>query len=153
MTKTSLLAAACSFILLASCKNKPTPAAEPHTPGQNNLVKPVPDANDLLQTLQGLWQSEQDSTYFLEINDTQMRHLSHVRLIHESMIDVDGACQSPVCRPDGVDTSDGWCFTEISVEEEKYVAQCNFVVRCDTSRLEYRSLSGTGKSLIFKKIQ
>jgi len=154
MNKHSLLVALLSLLLLASCKNTPTPPKPPALVNLEDTTKSsIPDPNDLLRTLQGRWQSEQDSSYTLEIADTQMRHLNSGNLSYQSMIDVDGACESPVCRTGGVDTSDGWCFTEMTIEQGKYGAQCNFVVVCDTTRLHYRSLSGSGLDLSFKKIR
>ncbi|MBK6994204.1 MAG: hypothetical protein IPH31_04515 [Lewinellaceae bacterium] len=143
-----------SLISLASCKNTPTPP-KPDIPVSNedSTKSSIPDPNDLLHTLQGRWQNEEDTNYTLEIADTQMRHLKNGKLSYQSMIDIDGACESPVCRPDGEDTSDGWCFTEMTVENGKYGAQCNFVIDCDTSRLRYRSLSGSRIERSFKKIQ
>ena len=147
-------AALMSLILLAFCKNTPTPPQAAAAPFSEDSTKSaIADPNDLLRTLQGRWQSEDDTTYTLEIADTQLRHLNNGKLSHQSMIDVDGACESPVCKPSGVDTSDGWCFTEMTIEGGKYGAQCNFVIVCDTVRLQYRALGGTGKGLSFKKIQ
>lgn len=143
-----------SLLLLVSCNNTPPPAKPVLPAGTEDSTKSaIPDPNDLLNTLQGRWQSEQDASYTLEIADTQMRHFHGGQLTHQSMIDVDGACESPVCKPEGVDTSDGWCFTEMTVDQGKYAAQCNFVIHCDTARFQYRSLSGGGKDLSFKKIQ
>jgi hypothetical protein len=156
MCKNAFKLALLSLSLLTACKNNPaTPPAQ--TTGTNTeeaTKSSAPDPNDLLKTLQGLWQSEKDPTYTLEIADTQMRHLNGGKLISQSMIDMDVACVSSVCKPEGVDTSDGWCFTEITVKEGgRYGAQCNFVIVCDTTRLQYRSLSGGGNDLSFKKIQ
>lgn len=137
-----------------SCKNTTTPP--PAVPIANTEVETkssIPDPGDLLKTLQGRWKSEQDSTYTLEISDTQMNHFNSGKLTYQSIIDVDGACESSVCKLDGVDTSDGWCFTEIMVEDGKQVAQCNFVIFCDTNKFQYRSLIGTGSGLSFKKIK
>lgn len=155
MYQNAFILALLSLSLLVSCKNKTnTPPPTPGTNTEEATKSSAPDPNDLLKTLQGLWQSETDPNYTLEIADTQMRHLNGGKQISQSMIDVDGACASSVCKPDGVDTSDGWCFTELTVKEGgKYGAQCNFVIVCDTSRLQYRSLSGTGIELSFKKIQ
>lgn len=154
MNKFILSAALLGLLLLASCKNNPKQAqAAPASNIESETKSSLPDPNDLLHTLEGHWQSEQDPTYTLEIADTQMRHFHSGTLTSQSMIEVDGACESSVCKLDGVDTSDGWCFTEITVEQGKYAAQCNFVTMCDTARLQYRSLSGNGAGLSFKKIQ
>ena len=154
MNKHYLSVALLSLFSLASCKNTPPPTQPvPVVNSGDSTKSSIPDPNDLLRTLQGTWQSELDSSYMLEIADTQMRHLNSGKLTLQSMIDVDGACESPVCKPDGVDTSDGWCFTEITAKNGKYDAQCNFVMVCDTSKLQYRSLTSGGAGLTFKKIQ
>ena len=154
MKKYLLFCALIGLFSFSACKNTPNPAQAAATSNtEGNTKSSTPDPADLLKTLQGHWQSEQDSTYTLEISDTQMRHLNGGKLTFQSMIDVDGTCQSSVCKMDSVDTSDGWCFTEMTVEEGKYAAQCNFVTLCDPTRLQYRSLSGTGSGLSFKKIR
>ncbi len=153
MTKFSPFFAVIVLLMFVSCG--PSSDSGPKPPEQTELAakSSAPDPNDLLKTLQGVWQSEQDPGYTLEIADTQVRHLNNGQLTYQSMIEVDGACTSPVCKPDGVDTSDGWCFTEMTIEKGKYKAQCNFVTLCDPTRLQYRSLDGTGAGLSFKKIQ
>lgn len=154
MTKTTLWVFGLGVLFLISCKNTPNPPQTNASSGAENSSKIAePDPHDLLRTLQGRWQSEQDASYTLEINDGTMRHYIAGKLSQESTIDVDGACESVVCKPDSVDTSDGWCFTEMFITNGKYDAQCNFVTLCDTARLQYRSLSGAGGGLSFKKIQ
>ncbi len=154
MNKHKLSVALLSLLSLASCKNTPAPSQTPPPVNSEDSSKSsTPDPNDLLHTLQGRWQSDQDDAYTLEIADTQMRHFNGGKLSLQSTIEVDGACESAVCKLDSADTSDGWCFTEITAENGKQSAQCNFVVVCDTSRLQYRSLSGGGAGLSFKKIQ
>jgi hypothetical protein len=154
MKRYLLLCSLLSLFSFVACKNNPNPAQTSVTTNSEGGTKSsAPDPADLLKTLQGRWRSEQDSTYTIEISDTQMSHRNGGQLTYQSMIDVDGACESSVCKLDGIDTSDGWCFTEMTVEEGKYAAQCNFVMLCDTARLQYRSLSGTGSGLSFKKIQ
>ncbi|MBC7775281.1 MAG: hypothetical protein H7246_07570 [Phycisphaerae bacterium] len=155
MNKHYLSVALLSLLSLASCKNTPAAPPKPATPStsEDSTKSSTPDPNDLLRTLQGRWQSEQDAAYTLEIADIQMRHYNGGQLSYQSTIEVDGACEIYVCKLDSVDTSDGWCFTETTVEQGKNGAQCNFVVVCDTSRLQYRSLSSGGSGLSFKKIQ
>ena len=114
-----------SLVLLTCCKNTPaTPPSTPSPPG-------------------GIEDSAKSS-----IPDSNNGHLSS-----QSTIDIDGACESTVCKPDGVDTSDGWCFSEIPSEQGKNAIQCNFVTVCDTMRLQYRPLNGRGAAFSFKKIQ
>ncbi|MFN0213414.1 MAG: hypothetical protein ACKVT2_04095 [Saprospiraceae bacterium] len=142
------------LLTLGSCTNAPAvpkPVSAENT--ENGSKSAKPDPNDLLHTLEGRWQNEQDSSYILEIADTQMQHFKNGQLSYQSMLEIDGACESPVCKPDGVDTSDGWCFTEMTIDQGKYAAKCNFVTVCDPARLQYQSLSGGGTVLSFKKIQ
>jgi len=153
MTKITLLLAFSSMVLFASCQQNASEKKQANTPGtvdQNNKSS-KPDPNDLLQILQGRWQNIPDPNYILEIADTQMRHIKNGEMTYQSMIDVDGSCQSPVCKPDGMDTSEGWCFTEMSVVKERYAAQCNFITLCSTDTLRYQVLGGSGKVLTFKK--
>ncbi len=154
MTKHALFLALIGLLLIVSCQNTPNPpqTSQPSVP-EAPAKSSAPDPNDLLSTLQGRWQSEQDPTCSLEFADTQMRHFNSGKLSHQSMIDVEGACDSPVCKPDSVDTSEGWCFTEMTMENGKHASQCNFVTLCDTLRLQYCPLSGKGTVLAFKKIQ
>lgn len=143
-------------LCLACCKNPAAPPPPSVVPVavENNLKSSTPDPNDLLKTLQGKWQSEQDAAYTLEITDTQMRHFYGNKLNHQCSIEIDGACERTDCKPEGVDTSDGWCFREVSEQKAgSNDAQCNFVMVCDTTRLQYRALYGTGQGLSFKKIQ
>ncbi|MFN0033452.1 MAG: hypothetical protein ACKVUS_00210 [Saprospiraceae bacterium] len=143
-----------SLLSFASCKNTPSAPQLPSRAADLAASKPVPDAGDLLRILQGRWQSEQDASYILEITDTRMRHFNGGKLSAESKIEMDGACQSPVCKADSVDTSDGWCFSETPLEQSGTdAAQCNFVVMCDTALLQYRALGAAGGGLAFKKIQ
>lgn len=153
MTKNYLLLALLGLVLLASCQQNTPDKKQANVPSglDQNTKSSIPDPNDLLQILQGRWQNIPDANYILEIADTQMRHLHKGEMTYQSMIDVDGTCQSPVCKPDGVDTSEGWCFTEMSVVKERYAAECNFVTLCSADTLRYQVLGGSGKVLTFKK--
>ncbi|MDX1910895.1 MAG: hypothetical protein SFV22_05385 [Saprospiraceae bacterium] len=154
MTKQSVVAALALLLLYASCQNNPQAPGKPATEeAKNSDIKSAPDPNDLLRALQGRWQSESDPQYILEIADTQMRHINNGNMTAQSMIDVDGACQSPVCKPGDTDTSDGWCFLEQTIVNGKFEAQCHFVTQCDNQRLHYRDLGAAGGGLAFKKIQ
>ncbi|HLP96750.1 MAG TPA: hypothetical protein VK168_22065 [Saprospiraceae bacterium] len=138
---------------LVSCQNNTKSAQNGNGANAETSDKAaIPDQNDLLKVLQGRWQSEQDPTYVLEISDTQMTHTQNGTVVQQANLDVDGACQSPVCKPDGVDTSDGWCFTEMTIVEGKYHAECMFVTLCNANQLQYRPLGGAGNGLAFKKI-
>lgn len=155
MTKQSLVAAMVLLLLCASCQNTPSnsPGKTPPEDSKNTDIKSAPDPNDLLRALQGRWQSESDPQYILEIADTQMRHINNGNMTAQSMLDVDGACQSPICKPGEVDTSDGWCFLEQTIVNGKFEAQCHFVTQCDNERLQFRDLGAAGGGIAFKKIQ
>lgn len=141
------------FFCLVSCQNTPQATQSNSSQMAESANKSaIPDPNDLLKVLQGNWQSEQDPGYVLEITDTQMTHTRNGSVVHQASLDIDGACQSPVCKAGDVDTSDGWCFTEMSIQKGKYHAECMFVVQCDANRLQYRPLGDTGTGLSFKKI-
>jgi hypothetical protein len=137
-----------------ACQNNPK-AAESSASSTEGTSKrtAIPDPNDLIKVLQGRWQSEADPNYILEISDTQMTHTQQGKVVHQAAVDVDGACQSPVCKPDSVDTSDGWCFTEMTIVDGKYRAECMFVTTCNTNQLQYKPLGGSGNSQKYKKIQ
>ena len=133
---------------LFSCKNNPTSSTtNPAGLTRQDSVLAEPDAADLLQTLQGKWQSEQDSTYQLEILGDKMSHYNAGRLSLESQIEIDGNCLSNACKVDSIETANGWCF----VEKGQYDAQCNLVLKCDKQTLQYRALGAASPTLIFKK--
>lgn len=155
MNKPVILLALTGLSMLASCQNNPNPAhTQTATAGEPEVLKSGdPDDNDLLYTLQGRWQSEREPGYVLEIADTQASHYRDGKLVFQSMIDVDGSCSGVICRPEGTDTSDGWCFTETTITAGKYDPQCHFVTHCDTGSLQYHSLNRSGVEYAFKKIQ
>jgi hypothetical protein len=107
-----------------------------------------PDASDLLKTLQGRWQSEQDSTYVLEISDTQMRHFNRGKLSLETDLEIDGSCSTTPCKIDSTDLSDGWCFVEKSNND----VQCNIIITCDKEYLKYKAIGAANGLLVFKKL-
>lgn len=153
MTKLLTALLLTGVIGMASCQHTPKaspPASEPHTGSLDKSA--IPDPNDLLKVLQGSWQSVEDSGYVLEISDTQMTHTQNGQVVYQASLDIDGACQSPICKSGEVDTSDGWCFTEMTIEEGKYHAECMFVVQCDAKHLHYRPLNGEANGLAFKKL-
>lgn len=155
MYKHIILLALLGLTMLASCQNKSKPDQTQTVNAEDSSAtkSAEPDDNDLLRTLEGRWQSEREPGYVLEIADTQASHYRDGVLVLQSMIDVDGACTGAICRPEGVDTSDGWCFTETTITAGKYDPQCHFVTHCDAETLHYRSLSKSGKEYAFKKIQ
>jgi hypothetical protein len=155
--QSSRAAIACLLMLilpLVGCTGSGTPTGQTSESANDSIPEVIaePDDNDLLRVLQGVWQSEDDNNYSLEITDTQLRHLQNGKAVMESTIDVDGTCRNTVC-PDSLDTSDGWCFIEKTPQGRDEQAQCFFVQRCDAGLLQYRLLNGTGKTLSFKKIK
>jgi hypothetical protein len=106
-----------------------------------------PDGSDLLKTLQGRWQSEEDSTCILEIIDTKMRHFNAGKLSAETDIEIDGSCLTTPCKLDSTDLTDGWCF----MEKGQHDVQCNIVLSCDKEYLKYRGIGASNALLVFKK--
>lgn len=105
------------------------------------------DAADLLQTLQGKWQSEDDSNYIVEIVGEKMKHYNGGKVSVESEIEIDASCLSNACKVDSTDLSDGWCF----VEKGQYDAQCNLVLKCTKQDLQYRAIGAASAALRFHK--
>jgi len=155
MNKHFILLALSGLTMFASCQSTPTPTQAQSTTNEEPeaLKSADPDDNDLLRTLEGRWQSVSEPGYVLEISDTQANHFRDGKLVLQSTIDADGACNSTICRTDGADTSDGWCFTEIASTGDKKDPQCHFVTHCDTETLQYHALGKPDKVHAFKKIQ
>lgn len=135
-----------------------TTACTPSTPaantadGTNTSVKADsllsnPDNGDLLQTLQGKWQSEDDSNYTVEIVGDKMKHYNGGKISVEAEIEIDAGCLSNACKVDSTDLSDGWCF----VEKGQYDAQCNLVLKCTKQNLQYRAIGAATATLRFTK--
>jgi hypothetical protein len=132
---------------LYACKN----SNASNNSNNNNQELPQstgPDASDLLMTLQGRWQSQQDSTYVLEILDTKMRHINHGQLTEETEIEIDGSCQTTPCKMDSTDLTDGWCF----MEKGPKTSQCNIIITCDKEFLKYTAIGAANGLLVFKKL-
>lgn len=141
---------AITFWVSACVNNSPSNQA----PGDNALVaqtKSEPDATDLLDVLQGKWQSEQDPNSRLEIAGNKMRHIVNGVLQVENIIEIDAKCQNNTCKQEGSDTSDGWCFVE-KRQPDASNEQCNVVLKCDKQSLQYRTIGGLTNMMIFKKI-
>ncbi len=133
---------------LGACKNNTSSAntlGGTQTPRDSTLAEP--DASDLLQILQGKWQSAQDSTYFIEIAGSKMRHYNNNQMSLETDIEIDGNCLSNACQVDSLDTENGWCF----VEKGQFDAQCNLILKCDKEVLQYRALGAANPALVFRK--
>ena len=134
--------------LALTCTSNPNPVSAVTTgPARQDSVLAEPDAADLLQTLQGKWQSEQDSTYVLEIVGDKMKHYNGSQVSIESQIEIDGNCLSVPCQVDSTETASGWCF----MEKGQYDVQCNLILKCDKYILQYRALGAANPGLAFKK--
>jgi hypothetical protein len=119
-----------------------------NTGADTSLVKSGPANDELLETLQGRWQSLTDSTYVLEVRGNKMVHFNNGTQSAETEIEVDADCKSTACTvPEGTQ-ADGWCF----IEKDQNSAQCNVVVKCDRKVLEYSTVGSTGGTLSFKRL-
>ncbi|MBK8196639.1 MAG: hypothetical protein IPK76_26855 [Lewinellaceae bacterium] len=139
-----LIATVCFTI---SCNLNPT-----KTPGTaerpENEAAPGPPAQELLDALQGRWQSLQDSSIVIEFNDDLLIRYRGSAIQEQEKIAVFTDCISASCVTDSLTASEGWCFMEI----KKSVRQCNQILGCDTSTLRYRVLDNDKTIFYFKKI-
>ncbi len=135
-------------LLLFACKQNPK-QQNPTDAATNTLdtTNSKADSNDLLDALQGKWQSEQDITYMIEIVGNKMRHVNGGKLTVETDIEVDSRCETTACLVDSIRVVTGWCF----VEKGQFDAQCNMVVKCDSSTLQYRPVGAVNALLAFKR--
>jgi len=129
------------------CSNGQT-STPPSSESSAEGIKSEADSNDLLDALQGRWQSEQDESYVLEIVGSKMRHLNNGKLSAETDIEVDSKCLTTACAVDSLAQGAGWCF----VEKGQFDAQCNLVVKCDSAVLLYRSLGAASGLTGFKRM-
>ncbi|MDZ4681396.1 MAG: hypothetical protein SH848_21480 [Saprospiraceae bacterium] len=103
--------------------------------------------NDLSSTLQGIWQSEDDPKSKLRIQGDQF-----FSIYDGNEISKDRLLWYPQCPGDcsaGQDLSDVLCFT---LEDAELKAICYKLISVSKKRLQYTSLSGTGKTLSYKKV-
>lgn len=106
-----------------------------------------PDGKELLDLLQGKWQSESDATYQLVVRNDSIQHLNDGKLSGVNTLEIDINCENVACKTDSINTSDGWCF----LEKGQFDIQCNLVLKADAKQLEYRALGAAGGSLVFRK--
>ncbi len=140
-----LIAAGC---WAAACNNTSNPApALTSGPARQDSTLIEADAIDLLQTLQGKWQSEEDSSYQIEITGNKMKHFNAGKVSMEAQVEIDANCRSVACTADSLETTSGWCF----VEKGQFDAQCNLILKCDKQILQYRALGAASPGLSFKK--
>lgn len=105
------------------------------------------DADELLDVLQGRWQSEKDAAYEVEFSGSKVRHFNSGKLTQESDIEVDAACSTNACTSDSTATLSGWCF----VEKGQYDAQCCIVTKCDSATLRYHAIGAAGSGQVFRR--
>ena len=129
----------------SACRNR---TKEQTPPANQEQTKSEPDNNDLLQTLQGRWRSNADSTYIIEFVDSKMRHINNDKLSFETNIEVDGSCSDSSCQGAG-DTEDGWCF----LEKGQFDVQCHLVLKCNPNELEFAAIGAANGMLSFRKIK
>ncbi len=147
MKQTLLCLSAVVALSLFACKRN---SSQQNTAADSTALdstKSEADSNDLLDALQGQWQSEQDATYVLEIAGSKMRHLNGSKLTAEADIEVDSKCETTACTVDSLVVVSGWCF----VEKGQFDAQCNVVIKCDSAILQYRPLGAASALLAFKR--
>ncbi|MCY7328577.1 MAG: hypothetical protein LH618_08520 [Saprospiraceae bacterium] len=149
MIRILLCGFAALILQLIACTGSTTSTATDTT---NSTIKADslvanPDNGDLLQTLQGKWQSEDDNTYIVEIVGDKMNHYNGGKVSITSEIEIDASCLSNACKVDSMDLSDGWCF----VEKGQYDAQCNLVLKCTKQALQYRAIGAANATLRFTK--
>ena len=137
------------FAAIYACTNTNSNGLSAKNTNNTDLSQSTgPDAADLLNTLQGRWQSLQDSTYILEVADTKMRYFLHGKLNSETDIEVDGSCQVSPCKIDSTNLTDGWCFRE----KRQYDVQCIIVVTCDKEFLKFNPAGHEDQQQSFKKL-
>ncbi|MFZ4477647.1 MAG: hypothetical protein ACOYPR_20805, partial [Saprospiraceae bacterium] len=124
---TKLLSISVLLLLLSAACNSNIGPKRPDT-NTANLPKSGPAEDELLETLQGKWLSDQDSTYVIEFIGNKMRHLNGNQLTMEVDVEINGACDQAPCVSEQPGTeTDGWCFTE---KEKDGTVQCNVVTAC-----------------------
>lgn len=142
-----LISIALLSLLLVQCQIGSSKKPE-HSGADTSLVKSGPASDELLETLQGRWQSLTDSTYILEFQGIKMIHLNNGSVTAEMEIEVSYDCKSTACTvPEGTQ-ADGWCF----IEKDKNTTQCNVVLKCDHKVLEYSTVGSAGRTLSFQHL-
>jgi len=146
---TKLLSISVLLLLLSAACNSNIGPKRPDT-NTANLPKSGPAEDELLETLQGKWLSDQDSTYVIEFIGNKMRHLNGNQLTMEVDVEINGACDQTPCVSEHPGTeTDGWCFTE---KEKDGTVQCNVVTTCNKEVLQYLPVGNMGRGLNFKRL-
>ncbi len=107
-----------------------------------------PDGSDLLRTLEGRWQSLNDSNATIEFADTKMRRYEQGVMNTEADIEIDGTCSTQPCQLDSTDLLDGWCF----MEKGPTGTSCFIVVECNKEFLKYSPVATPNLVQVFKKL-
>ncbi len=141
MTHTLSLLAAFSLSIFA-CESTPSSLA-------GNLTAPNasagPPGTELLEALEGLWQSERSDALVLEIRGEKMTRIHENQPPQEFSLEAFSDCGAAPCATD--EASGGWCFTEKSANG----LLCNRVLRCD-SLLQFK-VAGKTDVFKFKKVK
>lgn len=140
---------ALALLSIAACVRNSGKSAATNESQAPQSASVGPDNQELLNLLQGKWQSETDAGYQLLISNDTMQHLNNGQTSGVSTLEIDVNCQNTACKTDSIDTSDGWCILEKGAAD----IQCNLVLKADTARLEYRALGAAGGGLHFRKIR
>ncbi len=107
-----------------------------------------PDGSDLLKTLEGRWENQNDGTLTIEFADTKMRRFKQGVLSAETDIQIDVTCGTIPCQLDSTDLLDGWCF----MEKGPSGTQCYIVVDCNKEFLKYSAVATPNLVQVFKKL-
>ncbi|MEZ4966970.1 MAG: hypothetical protein R2791_17135 [Saprospiraceae bacterium] len=142
MNKHNCYLIALLFFVIA-CKPNTKPAV-----AQNKPLVTGPPTGDLLEVLQGRWQNEQDTAYFIEFSGNRMKRIEHDSVSEGCNIKVYIDCPADLCKVDSLTASEGWCFVEMRENGDR----CMQILNCDTEHLQFRPLDGDSLILSFKKI-
>ncbi len=138
---------AVSTFIVACTNTNPSKDQQPGT--KSELSKSTgPDGADLLKTLEGRWENQDDASLTLEFADTKLRRFKQGVLSAESDIQVDANCETTVCRIDSTELIDGWCF----MEKGPTGTQCYIVVDCNKEFLKYSPVATPKLVQVFKKL-
>lgn len=145
MTKITTIGGWMILTLLTACNSG---NRHPNSNATTNQPQAGPANDELLETLQGKWQSLQDSTYTIEFLGNKMRHFNEGKLSSEMEVEVNIDCNNAACATTPGAEADGWCFTE----KDPYGAQCNVVTKCNRESLQYQPVGSAGGPLLFKRL-
>lgn len=139
----------CVAAMLVSCRNSSAKANESaQSVGKIDSTLVVkPDTQDLLNLLQGSWQSVSDSSYHIEVSGALFRHFYNGNLQRESQVDIDAGCAGVACSGLNGEQS-GWCLV---ARGEDGGMQCFLILKCDETALEMSAVGSANPSLRFRK--